>query len=296
MDAHEFRGEAMALETQETTVSVVIKKSDAPTYPRVAEPTSMEKPIVVTTSWDDGDRYDLRVAEILRARQIPGTFYIPITPHQQARPALNHCELRSLSSEGFEIGAHGFSHKLLWRLSTEELAKEIGPCRPILEDILGAEVRMFCYPKGRYDANTVRALKQAGYVGARTNRMLATRFAFSPFAMPTTVQISQHTKYAYIKNMARAGTIESLQLCLTHLSRLGDWIELGKRLFDSVLKNGGIWHLYGHSREVEEFGMWEGLEEMLDYVSKREGVTYVHNGDLVRLAASRARCGGNGKL
>src|SRR5690349_20306206 len=106
---------------------------------------TMDRQIIVTTSWDDGDRRDLRLAELLRSRGIRGTFYIPITPYM-GRPALSHAELRALSSEGFEIGAHGFSHKHLWRLSSEELVEEINPCKPILEDILGKEVRMFCYP------------------------------------------------------------------------------------------------------------------------------------------------------
>src|SRR6267378_4076842 len=98
----------------------------------------MEKRRLVTTSWDDGDRADLRVGELLRSREVRGTFYVPITPYG-ARPALSHAELRALSSEGFEIGAHGFSHKLLWGLSQKELAREVGPCKPALEDIVGKE-------------------------------------------------------------------------------------------------------------------------------------------------------------
>lgn len=246
----------------------------------------MENPRIVTTSWDDGDRLDLRLAELLRSRKIPGTFYVPITPYM-GRPALTHAELRALSSEGFEIGAHGFSHKHLWKLSPEELAAEITPCKPILEDILGTEVRMFCYPRGRYDSRVVRTLQEAGYRGARTVRMLATRLAFDPFEMPTTLQVSPHPRSSYIKNIARARKLEGVQVCLAHILRLGNWLELGKRLFDSVLQNGGIWHLYGHSWEIEELGLWRGLEEMLDYVCKREGVTYVSNGKLIPLSGAQ---------
>jgi peptidoglycan-N-acetylglucosamine deacetylase len=244
-------------------------------------PQSMEKRRIVTTSWDDGDPADLRLAELLRSKEIGGTFYVPITPYQ-ARPALSHAELRSLSSEGFEIGAHGFSHKLLWGLSSEELAKEVSPCKPILEDILGTEVRMFCYPRGRYDSNVVRTLKEAGYWGARTVRMLATRLEFNPFEMPTTVQIAPHPKFNYFKNVARARKMEGLQVCLAHRTSLGNWLELGKRLFDSVLQDGGVWHLYGHSWEIEEMGLWEDLEQILDYVCKRTGVTYIPNWELIR--------------
>jgi peptidoglycan/xylan/chitin deacetylase (PgdA/CDA1 family) len=245
------------------------------------------KTSIVTTSWDDGSRFDLRLAEILRSRHIRGTFYIPIVPYL-GRPALSHDDLRALSVEGFEIGAHGFSHKHLWKLSEEELMAEISPCKPILENILGTEVRMFCYPRGRYDASVVRALKEMGYWGARTVRMLATRLDFDPFTMPTTVQISRHTRFTYFKNVLRGRTIEGLQTSLANLNKLGSWFELAKGLFDSVLENGGVWHLYGHSREIEDLGLWKDLEEILDYVCHRENVTYLPNWEVIPIACSQA--------
>jgi peptidoglycan-N-acetylglucosamine deacetylase len=250
----------------------------------------MGLPTIVTTSWDDGEQYDLRVAEILRSKQIRGTFYVPTAPYQ-ARPALSAAQLRALSSEGFEIGAHGVSHKLLWRLSPEELAKEITPCKPYLEDIVGKEVRMFCYPCGRYDLNVIRALKRAGYWGARTVRMLATRPEFNPFEMPTTVQIIPNPRTNYFKNVARSRKLESLQICLANLTRLGNWLELAKRIFDRVLERGGIWHLYGHSQEIEKLGLWKDLEDVLDYVGNRKGVTYVPNCELIRLFPQSIRSG-----
>jgi peptidoglycan-N-acetylglucosamine deacetylase len=241
---------------------------------------------IVTTSWDDGDQRDLRLAELLRARGIEGTFYIPIEAYRQ--PMLSHAELRELSSQGFEIGAHSVSHKHLWKLSAKELAEEINPCKPALEDILGSEVRMFCYPRGRYDSNAMRVVKEAGYAGARTVRMLATGARFNPFEMPTTVQAAPTPRLSYFKNAARAQSLDSLQVCLSEMPRLGNWIELGKRLFDSVLEQGGIWHLWGHSWEIDELGLWNDLEELLDYVAKRRDVTYVPNWKLIPLFCPQA--------
>src|SRR5208283_2264797 len=68
---------------------------------------------MVTTSWDDGDPFDLRVAKLLAARRIPGTFYIPLKGHVE--PGHRACrmslpEMLELDSQGFEIGAHGVSH------------------------------------------------------------------------------------------------------------------------------------------------------------------------------------------
>ena len=252
----------------------------------------MEAPRIVTTSWDDGDGADLKVAELLRSRGIGGTFYVPITPYRE-RP-LGRGELRALSSEGFEIGAHGFSHRLLWGLPAKELAGEVGPCKPILEDILGTQVRMFCYPCGRYDSNVVRALKEAGYCGARTVRMLAMRPDFDFFEMPTTVQIFPHPQSAYLRNVARARKLEGVRVYLVQRSRLGNWLELGKRLFDSVLQNGGIWHLYGHSWEIDALNLWDDLGAILDYVCRRDGATYLPNGEVLRFLQAKAEAPANG--
>lgn len=238
----------------------------------------MNKLRIVTTSWDDGDCADLKIAELLQSRRISGTFYVPISYRE--RP-LGHSELRALASEGFEIGAHGCSHRHLRGLPPWELAQEVEPCKKILEDVLGREVEMFCYPCGRYDANTVRALQNFGYKGARTVRMLATRPTFNRFEMPTTLQAFPHVPLTYLKNVARACTLESWQSCVVQIPRLGRWVDLGKRLFDSVSQNGGIWHLYGHSWEIERLGLWGDLREILDYVCRHDGVQYVPNSALL---------------
>jgi len=253
----------------------------------------MERQRIVTTSWDDGDYADMRLAEMLRSRGVAGTFYVPTRPYG-GRLSLSTDNLRSLSSEGFEIGAHGVTHQLLWGLSAKELASEIAPCKPTLEGIVGKEVRMFCYPCGRYDANVVRSLKNAGYWGARTVRMLVTGFEFDPFEMPTTVQIIPQPRASYFKNVARSRRLDSLRVCLANLPLLDNWLELGKRLFDSVLENGGVWHMYGHSHEIDKLGLWGELEEILDYVSKREGVQYVPNSELIRLRSAGGSRNGNG--
>jgi hypothetical protein len=112
--------------------------------------------------------------------------------------------------------------------------------------------------------------------------MLATRPYFDPFEMPTTVQIFPHRESAYLRNVARARKFEGLQVYLVQRSRLANWLELGKRLFDSVLQNGGIWHLYGHSWEIDALHLWDGLREILDYVCRREEITYLSNGEVLK--------------
>jgi hypothetical protein len=92
----------------------------------------------------------------------------------------------------------------------------------------------------------------------------------------------------YLKNAAKVGNIQGLQTCLSERSRLCNWVDLGKRLFDSVLSHGGVWHLYGHSWEIEERGLWNDLGDLLEHVRGRPGVRYVSNSELVNGCAAES--------
>src|SRR5206468_6045371 len=94
---------------------------------------------IVTTSWDDGDPTDLRIADLLGSRGLPGTFYIPMTGYQ-GRRTLTTADLRALSEQGFEIGAHSVSHNNLPSLAPEQLAQEVGVCEQMLEQIVDRSV------------------------------------------------------------------------------------------------------------------------------------------------------------
>jgi peptidoglycan-N-acetylglucosamine deacetylase len=243
---------------------------------------------IVTTSWDDGDPFDLKVAELLRARSLPGTFYVPIVGYD-GRKTLEPAELRSLVSGEFEIGAHGVSHNVLTALSPKELVREVRVCRTRLEDILSAPIQMFSYPKGKHNAKVVKQVKDAGYTGARTTHMLRQSLDFDPFLMPTSLLAAPALKKIYVRNLLRGRNSRGLLDYLTQFIHLDNWVTLGKALFDQVLKEGGVWHLCGHSWEIEDLGLWDELKEMLDYVSNREGVTYVSNrGALNFLPANKA--------
>ncbi|MGI9072204.1 MAG: polysaccharide deacetylase family protein [Bryobacteraceae bacterium] len=243
------------------------------------------RPRIVTTSWDDGDARDMKIAELLRSRGATGTFYIPISCYMKKKE-LTNANLRDLSSEGFEIGAHSVSHELLTLLTDRQLKLEVSTCKQALEQIIGKEVPMFCYPNGRYNRHVIREVKCAGYKGARTTWMLSIKTAFLPFEMPTSLQAFPHPTAGYLRDLGRARNIDGLWKFTTELSRIDNWVDLGKKLFNQVLVDGGIWHLYGHSWEIDDIGLWDALREMLDYVSNRQGVSYLTNGQLLPTTSS----------
>jgi hypothetical protein len=101
--------------------------------------------------------------------------------------------------------------------------------------------------------------------------------------MPTSVQAFPHSQLDYLKNFLTSGDFRRNWSHLTRLPRARQWVELAMRLFDSVVNTGGVWHLYGHSWEINDFKLWEELRVVLDYVSNRQGVLYLPNSGVVRL-------------
>src|SRR4029077_6794150 len=165
--------------------------------------------VFVTTSWDDDDRSGLKVAELLSRHRVRGTFYVP-TGKLGSDSRFAAEDLRALSAAGFEIGAHTVSHAILTSLGSQDLTREIRDCKRLLEQILGTEVSMFCYPKGRFNAEVVEAVRLAGYRGARGTQMLASNDSFHPFSIPTTVQAYPHRRSNYVRNLVRLGATRAL--------------------------------------------------------------------------------------
>jgi peptidoglycan-N-acetylglucosamine deacetylase len=248
-------------------------------------PVANSKTVVVTTSWDDGHPCDLKLADMLASRGLPATFYVTSGSLGQAA-ALSAAELRGLANAGFEIGAHTVTHPLLTELTASQVMSEVVQCKDTLEEILGKEVCSFAYPKGRFNAGVVERVAQAGYRCARGLRMLSLSCDFPAFDMPVTIQAYPHTWTRYARNLLRRGEVFALAKSSMNICSKS-WVELGKVLFDRALREGGAWHLLGHSWETEKLHGWNDLEEMLDYVSGRIGVHYLSNGELAEFVGSQ---------
>jgi peptidoglycan/xylan/chitin deacetylase (PgdA/CDA1 family) len=219
---------------------------------------------------------------LLASRRLPATFYVPLAG-EDGKPVLRAEALRSLRSQGFEIGAHTMSHRILPGLPERELSGEVHGSKWMLEEQLGAAVRMFCYPRGRYDGKVIDSVRRCGFRGARTTRMLSGALRFSRFEMPTSLQAYPHRPLSYLKNLGKRRDFAGIDRYLNQYLGCKSWVELGKRLFDDVLARGGVWHLYGHSWELEELGLWNQVQEMFDYVADRPGVIYASNSQALEL-------------
>ncbi|MDO8515570.1 MAG: polysaccharide deacetylase family protein [bacterium] len=213
--------------------------------------------MLFTTSWDDGHKLDLRLAELLKKYNIAGTFYIP---KKYLSECLTEKEIIHLS-KSFEIGAHTINHVVAPSYD------EIYQSKIWLEKLINKEIKMFCYPRGKYNPQIKNNVIKAGFSGARTTADFSLGIK-DPLEMPTTVHV-----YPVPHRRAFEFGIS--------LWNLRSWLSMTLQAFDMFLKRGGIFHLWGHSWEIEKFDLWDDLESFFKHVNSCKNIVYVSNGDLV---------------
>jgi len=198
--------------------------------------------VKILTSWDDGNKLDMKLAELLKKYELPAIFFIP-----------NSCELDDHEiidlSKSFTIGGHTFSHPNdMKTLSNTDALKELTENKNWLEWMIGRTINWFCYPSGRYSESTIQVVKMAGFKYARTTLVGNVTIADNPYRVATSVHAYPHRKEYNGQN----------------------WLEYAKERFDEAedLGGQGLFHVWGHSWEVDKFNLWVELEELFKYISK----------------------------
>ena len=220
----------------------------------------------MTTSWDDGHPLDLRVAELLTKYRLHGTFYVPMTAEN---PTMTAIQIRELSL-AFEIGAHTLHHAVLSR-TTDQLAwQEISGSKSWLENITGMPCLMFCPPEGKYSSRHQEMVRRAGYLGLRSVELGSLDFPrrkVGLMLLPTTIQAHPHGFIAFGRNAIKRMAFGNLWRFVAN-GRSTEWPELARSILREALRYGGLFHLWGHSWELQETGQWQRLDEVLRFMSE----------------------------
>ena len=227
----------------------------------------------ITTSWDDGHELDFKLAAYLSKYHINGTFYIPKANAE--RPVMTERKIQELSKD-FEIGGHGLQHVRLYSKDEAFLWKEVHGSYQWLSDVLGQSPSCFCFPGGVHHKAAVAAVFRAGYQLARTTALFSTACAKEHQIMDTTLQVYPHKRSAYFKHLVKRRRWTSLTAWLQNGSKTS-LAQLADHYLSDIAETGGCFHLWGHSWEIEQQGLWRQLEEVLKVVSNRPGFTYVSN-------------------
>jgi len=240
----------------------------------------MKKQIIVTTSWDDGHRLDLKLAKLLKKYGIRGTFYIsPKNREFREEDLLSDDEIIKLNRD-FEIGAHTMTHPRLTKISEREAFNEIIDSKKYLENLIREEVRCFCYPGGKYNKKIMELVRKVGFYYSRTMKKFELRLVKNFLSSGTTLEAHRNSLLTLpldslkILTFSRFNPIEFFKNL--------HWEYLAKKTFDYVYANGGVYHLWGHSWVIERNNDWKKIERVFSYVGKRANVEYVTNYELVK--------------
>ena len=123
----------------------------------------------VVLTFDDFSTDHAAVADELTRRGIPGVFF-PTVGAMGTPGHLPRSHVREVAAAGHVIGAHGWSHQRLDRLSDAELHEEIVTSKTTLEDLLGTAVTLFAPAGGIGFKALPERLAAAGYVVSRSTR------------------------------------------------------------------------------------------------------------------------------
>jgi peptidoglycan/xylan/chitin deacetylase (PgdA/CDA1 family) len=188
-------------------------------------------------SFDDGHDLDHRLADLLLEYQITGTFYIP----GGGETPINKKLVQRLLSDGFTIGGHTCTHPMDMKLLTEdEIDWQVGSNKKLLE-LEGAKVTKFCYPRGRYDDRVIESLKKYGFKSARTTKVLSIDKNQDPYRQATTIHIYPRDEYEG-----------------------KDWLFVARQYMEKASNEDGVFHLWGHSWEIDKLGQWYKLTELFE--------------------------------
>lgn len=202
----------------------------------------------VTTSWDDGSIYDEKLSKLLLKYKIPATFYIP-TNHKLTKQQVK------ILSKNFEIGGHTKNHLALTKISMSNIKNEILKNKNYLEKLINKKITSFCYPMGKFNQDIKQLVGLLGFNYARTTKLFSNQIG-DKLLVGTSVHAFSHF---YI-----------------------DWEALAKAYFLYTKTFGGVYHLWGHSWEIEKNKDWEKLERVLKYIAKQSApAERIANGEIL---------------
>lgn len=236
--------------------------------------------MIFVTSWDDGSPFDLRLSTLMSKYGIRGNFYIPIF-NSEGRSVLTTPDIRYLAT-GFDIGSHTYSHVYLDSVAGLQCEQEVVLGKKALEDCLGFPVEGFCYPGGRVTSEAKSIVKKSGFLHARTTVNLCSSGVHDDFLIPTSFQFYNHGHSVFFRNLISGGVGYSRLRMFSRLMRSKSLFEFIHYLLESECSNDFVFHLWGHSWEIDQFLGWHRLEEIFKFVSELR-ITTASVNDLYRL-------------
>jgi peptidoglycan/xylan/chitin deacetylase (PgdA/CDA1 family) len=237
--------------------------------------------VLFTTSWDDGDPLDVKIADTLEEFGYVGTFYASTGPDGQR--LISDGDLARIGKK-HELGAHGKTHTIFPELPRSALADEI---RWAVEEMsrFGKVGDVVAPPRGKIDAATRRFIGNLGFA-VRSGAIVGSAEVNGNSLEPT-FQLYPHTWKTIMRNCVyrRELPIASLLVALKHRGSPED--RFRQMLLASAEQQRYV-HVWGHSAEIQRLDLWGALRCLLRTAADL-GLTPVSNSDAFHRLSREAR-------
>jgi len=233
-----------------------------------------KKQIIITTSWDDGNPLDVRIAELLEKYNMKGTFYVPIRIGEH--PVMNATTLNGIA-KNHEIGGHTVNHLRLNTLGMADAKYEISECKTMLQDKLGKKVEAFCFPGGKYSQRDINLIKEAGFLFGRTTRLLHTSSDTHQFLLDTSIQVYNYSSIKLTTHCVKNLFLLPIAQNSFFYKENKNLPKLAEVVMNRIMTTGGVFHLWGHSWEIEKYGLWREFEMVLKMLAFNQEIAYLNN-------------------
>ena len=133
-----------------------------------------EKSVVIT--FDDGYADNYKYAyPILKEFEIKATIFVIADTIDEDNNYLNSQQIKELQNNGIDIQDHTCQHIELDKLTYEKQLETLNKSKEYLEKLLNKKVNYISYPYGKYNEDTIKAVKDAGYLMGFTTKEKAAK-------------------------------------------------------------------------------------------------------------------------
>lgn len=205
----------------------------------------------LTFSYDDGQIFDRRLAELFSRYGLKATFHLNSGTLDQ-EGFVKKEEVPALYA-GHEVACHGVRHEFPLQLAKERLVNEFYQDRLALEACCGQIVRGCSYAYGEYSDQVVETLRMLGFAYSRTVN------STGDFRLPA--DFLRWTPTCH--HNAAFGKLSDDFLHVPPYRRLA------------------LFYIWGHSFEFDREGTWEQMEALCEKLSGLDNVWYTTNIDFV---------------
>ena len=142
---------------------------------------------------------------------------------------------------------------------------------------MGKSVEAFCYPGGKYSIRDINLVNEAGFLFGRTTRLLHTSFELQPFLLDTSIQVYNHSSSVLTAHCFKNKFFVPIVKDLFFYKGNKNFRKLVEIVMNRIMASGGVFHLWGHSWEIERYGLWSELEIVLKMLAFHQEISYLNN-------------------